>query len=54
MAETIFGNRDKAKRWLNKPKERFSRQTPMAKVLTVQGIRQVEEMLLQVAEGYAF
>lgn len=54
MAETVFGNRDKAKRWLNKPKERFSGETPMAKLLTVQGIRQTEEMLLQVAEGYAF
>jgi len=53
MAETVFGSREKAKRWLNKPKERFSGQTPVALLLTVQGIRQVEEMLLQVAEGYA-
>lgn len=54
MAQTIFGARDKAKRWLSKPKERFNGQSPMAMIATIQGTRQVEEMLLQIAEGYAF
>lgn len=53
MAQTVFGGRDKAKRWLSKPKERFAGQTPMAMLKTLQGTRQVEEMLLQIAEGYA-
>lgn len=54
MADTIFGVHNKAKRWLNKPKEQFSGETPMAMLLTLQGTRQVEEMLLQITEGYAF
>lgn len=54
MAQTVFGDRDKAKRWLSKPKERFNGQSPMALLSTIQGTRQVEEMLLQIAEGYAF
>lgn len=54
MAYTVFGDRDKAKRWLSKPKERFNGQTPMALLSTIQGTRQVEEMILQIAEGYAF
>lgn len=54
MAQTVFGDRKKAKRWLSKPKERFNSQSPMALLSTIQGTRQVEEMLLQIAEGYAF
>lgn len=53
MAEAIFGDADKAKRWLSKPKERFSGLTPMQLLTTQQGISQVEEMLLQIAEGFA-
>lgn len=54
MAETIFGSREKAKRWLGKAKERFNGHAPMSMLVTLQGTRQVEEMLLQLAEGYAF
>jgi len=54
MAQTVFGDRNKARRWLSKPKERFNSQTPMALLSTLQGTRQVEEMLLQIAEGYSF
>ena len=53
MAQTVFGDRDKAKRWLTKPKERFYNQSPMSLLSTLQGTRQVEEMLLQIAEGYS-
>lgn len=53
LAEAIFGDADKAKRWLSKPKERFSGLTPMQLLTTQQGIRQIEEMLLQIAEGFA-
>ena len=52
MAEAVFGEADKAKRWLSKPKERFSGLTPMQMLTTQQGTTQVEEMLLQVAEGF--
>lgn len=54
MAETLFGNDDKAKRWLSKPKDRFSGRSPMAMLSTIEGTRQVEEMLIQLAEGFAF
>lgn len=30
MADTLFGNDEKAKRWLSKPKDRFSEKSPMA------------------------
>lgn len=53
MAEVVFGNWDKAKRWLSKPKERFAGLTPMQILTTQQGTGQVEEMLLQIAEGLA-
>jgi putative toxin-antitoxin system antitoxin component (TIGR02293 family) len=53
MAEAIFGDTDKAKRWLSKPKGRFSGLTPMQLLTTQQGTSQVEEMLLQIAEGFA-
>ncbi|MCI1039478.1 antitoxin Xre/MbcA/ParS toxin-binding domain-containing protein [Pseudomonas putida] len=52
MAEAVFGEADKAKRWLSKPKERFSGLTPMQMLTTQQGTTQVEEMLLQIAEGF--
>ncbi|WP_020192826.1 MbcA/ParS/Xre antitoxin family protein, partial [Pseudomonas putida] len=48
----VFGEAGKAKRWLSKPKERFSGLTPMQMLTTQQGTTQVEEMLLQIAEGY--
>ena len=54
MAEAIFGNSDKAKRWLSKPKERFAGLSPMQMLTTQHGANQVEEMLLQIAEGFAF
>ncbi|WP_432780651.1 antitoxin Xre/MbcA/ParS toxin-binding domain-containing protein [Pseudomonas corrugata] len=53
MAEAIFGDADKANRWLAKPKERFSGLTPRQLLTTQQGTSQVEEMLLQIAEGFA-
>ncbi len=54
MAETVFGDQDKARRWLRKPKARFDGQSPIDMLRTLQGTRQVEEMLMQLAEGYAF
>jgi putative toxin-antitoxin system antitoxin component (TIGR02293 family) len=54
LAETIFGNQSKAKRWLSKPKERFNSHSPMTMLASLHGTRQVEEMLIQLAEGYSF
>jgi putative toxin-antitoxin system antitoxin component (TIGR02293 family) len=54
MAEVLFGDSKKARRWLNKSKRRFSGETPNALLSTSQGTRLVEEMLIEVAEGLAF
>lgn len=52
MAQAVFGDPDKARRWLNKPKSRFAGHTPMQMLTTQHGTTQVEEMLLQITEGY--
>lgn len=54
MAEALFGNEEKARRWLCKIKTELSGQTPMAMLSTSPGTRRVEEMLIQTAEGFAF
>jgi putative toxin-antitoxin system antitoxin component (TIGR02293 family) len=47
----VFGNPDKARRWLTKPKIRFEERTPLTMMHTDFGGRQVEEMLIQIDEG---
>ena len=51
LAVRVFGNPEKARRWLSKPKIRFDDQTPLAMLRTDLGGRQVEEMLIQIDEG---
>lgn len=51
LAVRVFGNPEKARRWLTKPKVRFDEQTPLAMLRTDLGGRQVEEMLIQIDEG---
>jgi len=47
----VFGDPNKARRWLSKPKERFEGSSPLARMRTELGGRQVEEMLYQIYEG---
>ena len=47
----VFGNPDKARRWLSKPKERFDGRSPLAMMRTGLGGSAVEEMLYQIDEG---
>lgn len=54
MAEMLFGNEAKAKRWLLKPKESLSGSSPITMLSTLPGTRAVEDLLIQVAEGYSF
>jgi putative toxin-antitoxin system antitoxin component (TIGR02293 family) len=54
MAQTLFGDDQKAKPWLSKSKDCFSGKSPIAMLSTFQGTRRVEEMLIQVGEGLAF
>ncbi|KKX68451.1 antitoxin Xre/MbcA/ParS toxin-binding domain-containing protein [Pseudomonas putida] len=53
MAEAVFGDDEKARSWLSKPKNRFSGKNPITMLSTTPGARQVEELLIQVAEGIA-
>lgn len=52
FALKVFGNPDKARRWLTKPKVRFDERTPLAVMRTSAGGDAVEEMLGQIEEGY--
>ena len=47
----VFGNPDKARRWLTKPKIRFDERTPLSMMHTGLGGQGVEEMLYQIDEG---
>jgi putative toxin-antitoxin system antitoxin component (TIGR02293 family) len=51
LAEEVFGNDDKAARWLRKPKARFENRAPFELLATEAGARLVEEMLLQLDYG---
>ncbi len=52
MADAVFGESDKAKHWLLKPKVRFGGMAPVQMLNSQQGTSQVEDMLLQLAEGF--
>jgi putative toxin-antitoxin system antitoxin component (TIGR02293 family) len=52
FAVKVFGNADKARRWLTKPKVRFEDRTPLEMMRTGIGGEAVEEMLGQIEEGY--
>ena len=51
LSVRVFGNPDKAHRWLSKPKIQFNEQAPLSMLRTDLGGRQVEEMLIQIDEG---
>lgn len=51
MAEHVFGEPERAWRWLRKPKERFDRRTPLALLATEAGARLVEETIVQIDHG---
>lgn len=52
LAEEVFGEDEKAARWLRKPKSRFDGKTPLALLASEAGSRLVEEMLLQLDYGF--
>jgi putative toxin-antitoxin system antitoxin component (TIGR02293 family) len=54
MAETVFGNKEKAQRWLCKPKKRFACRAPIALLSTYPGTRLVEDLIVELAEGGRF
>jgi putative toxin-antitoxin system antitoxin component (TIGR02293 family) len=51
QAVSVFGDAERAREWLGKPKRRFEGRTPMQMLRTEVGGRMVEEMLGQIEHG---
>jgi putative toxin-antitoxin system antitoxin component (TIGR02293 family) len=52
LATTVFGSPDRGIEWLRAPLPRFDGAAPMALLATDVGTRMVEELLIQIDEGY--
>lgn len=52
--EELFGNQQKAKRWLSTSKSRVSGKSPFAMLCTLEGSHLTEETLFQAAQGFIF
>lgn len=50
-AVSVFGDAERAREWLGRPKKRFDQRTPMQMLRTDLGGRMVEEMLGQIEHG---
>ncbi|MEJ0075498.1 MAG: antitoxin Xre/MbcA/ParS toxin-binding domain-containing protein [Alphaproteobacteria bacterium] len=51
QAERVFGEPEKAHRWLRKPKRELNGETPLAYLASEAGARVVEEMLFRIEHG---
>jgi putative toxin-antitoxin system antitoxin component (TIGR02293 family) len=51
LATRVFGNPDKANRWMRKPKRQLGGETPLAYLSSEAGARIVEEMLDRIDYG---
>jgi putative toxin-antitoxin system antitoxin component (TIGR02293 family) len=51
MAEQVFGEPERAWRWLRKSKSRFDGRPPIDMLATEAGARLVEEMIVQIDHG---
>ena len=52
LAERVFGDKEKAHRWLRKPKLALDRATPLAYLASEAGARMVEDMLWRIDYGF--
>ncbi|HLI83098.1 MAG TPA: antitoxin Xre/MbcA/ParS toxin-binding domain-containing protein [Bryobacteraceae bacterium] len=50
-AERVFGDPEKAWRWLRKPKTRFDGKSPLEMLTTEAGARLVDQMIVQIDHG---
>jgi putative toxin-antitoxin system antitoxin component (TIGR02293 family) len=53
MAEQVFGEPERAWRWLRKPKRQFQSKSPIEMLVTEAGSRLVEELIVQIDDGMA-
>jgi putative toxin-antitoxin system antitoxin component (TIGR02293 family) len=51
LAERVFGDREKANRWMRKPKHQLGGETPVAFLSSESGARVVEDMLYRIEHG---
>jgi putative toxin-antitoxin system antitoxin component (TIGR02293 family) len=51
LAESVYGNRERALAWLRHPHPRLGGRSPLSLLNTGTGSRIVEEMLIQIDEG---
>jgi putative toxin-antitoxin system antitoxin component (TIGR02293 family) len=51
LAESVYGNRQRALAWMRKPHARLDGRAPLSLLNTDTGSRIVEELLVQVDEG---
>jgi putative toxin-antitoxin system antitoxin component (TIGR02293 family) len=51
LAESVFGNHEKALLWLRSPDDRIGNRSPLSMLQTESGGRLVENMLWQLDEG---
>jgi len=53
MAEQVFGESERAWRWMRKPKRQFDGKPPMEMLATEAGARLVEETIARIDDGMA-
>ncbi|WP_330085199.1 antitoxin Xre/MbcA/ParS toxin-binding domain-containing protein [Methylocystis iwaonis] len=53
VAETTFGSKEKASRWLRRPTTAFDGDAPISLLDTSEGSRQVEHFLARIGHGLA-
>jgi putative toxin-antitoxin system antitoxin component (TIGR02293 family) len=53
LAEEVFGDEDRAWRWLRAAKRQFQGRTPLQLIATEAGARLVEELLYRIDDGMA-
>ncbi len=52
-AEQVFGEPQRAWRWLRKPKRQFDAKSPIEMLASEAGARLVEELIIQIDNGLA-
>lgn len=52
-AEQVFGEPERAWRWLRKAKRQFDSRSPIEMLATEAGARLVEELIIQIDDGMA-
>ena len=53
LAEQVFGEPERAWRWLRKPKRQFDSKSPIEMLASEAGARLVEELIIQIDNGLA-